>query len=389
MFQLDPRTVIFSNFIYTFSIFVFIAFIPKKYSFLGYRNWVISLLLISLNFLILSLRSIIPMHIVFIVPHLMVIWAYIEIKRGLCLFYKIKNRIFTDFIIIGFFIPLLFFNETDARFRIIILCIFSIFVFLDTAILFLSNKVVQIVKGRLIPKLYAIAIIVMLVRLKFGLEWDPKGNPLDTGNNLSIISILFFITNLVIFFSLFLIVLSKILTERDHLIHQLRDASLTDELTGMMNRRGFKDVTKYEFNRFSRTKKGFTFVLGDIDYFKIVNDNYGHDTGDFVLKIVAKILTEGIRDIDTSARWGGEEFVLLLPETDLEQAEIVLERIRTDIELKEFKFNKHIFHITMSFGATHTNDPKIAQDQVIKKADDNLYEAKKNGRNKIVASEIF
>lgn len=390
MFQLDPRTVIFTNFIYTICVvlFIIISVNIKKYGFKGFRNWILGLLLISLNFLILSLRDIIPINLVIVIPHFLVVVAYVEIKKGLCIFYDINNRVITDYVLLTTFLYALLKNNNDARLRIILLSIFSIFIFIDTILLFSSSKVIKVTKSRIIPNLYIIASLLMLVRLFYGIQWNPNDNPLNSGNNLSIISLLFFITNIVIIFTLFFIVLNKILYERDDLIHQLREASRTDELTGLMNRRGFKDVTKYEVNRFSRSKKGFTFVLADIDFFKKVNDSYGHDAGDYALKIVSKILTDGIRDIDTSARWGGEEFVLLLPETDLEEAKIVLERIRMEIELKYFEINNHKFRMTMSFGAIYTDIPKIEEDIVIKQADENLYKAKHGGRNLIVMSEI-
>lgn len=390
MFQLDPRTVIFNNFIYTLciTIFIFIGSLLKKYPFKGLRNWIVAFLLISLNFLIISLRGLIPNWFVFIVPHCMVIWAYIELKRGLCLFYTIKNRVFTDSIFSIIFLFLLINNNNDVRLRIIEVCILSILIFIDTIHIISTSESKSVTKSRIIPVIYIIACIVMFVRLLLGYQWKPDGNPLTTGNNLSTISILFFIVNMVIFLGLLFIVINRLLNERNILILQLREASLTDELTGLMNRRGFKNITKYEVNRFARTKKGFTFVFCDIDHFKSVNDQYGHDCGDFVLKIIGKMLIDSLRDIDTSARWGGEEFVLLLPETDLEQAGIVLERIRKELEIFNFRYNENSYNITMSFGATHTNLPDKEVNTIIKKADENLYKAKNSGRNRVIMSEI-
>ncbi|MBI9101294.1 MAG: GGDEF domain-containing protein [Spirochaetales bacterium] len=315
MFELDPRTVIFTNFIYLFfiSIFMISSAFNKEYRFRGLNNWITAFTFLCLNFLILSLRNIIPIYIVIVLPHIFVTWAYIEVKRGLTFFYEIKNRIFTDIIIILSLLLLLILNENDIRLRMTTLSVSVILVFLDTVILFNTKRAREKTKSKLIPYLFSIAIIFMFIRLVLGLQWDPTGDPLETGNNLSVISLLFFISNIVIFFTLFFIVLKKILDERNKLIERIESISLTDELTGMMNRRGFKNVTKYEMNRFARTSDGFTFSICDIDHFKEVNDQYGHECGDLVIKQVGKILNDNMREGDSAARWGGEEFVLLLP----------------------------------------------------------------------------
>jgi diguanylate cyclase (GGDEF)-like protein len=334
----------------------------------------------------LSLRNIIPLSIVILVPHILVVWAYIEIKRGLSLFYEIKNRVFTDLIIISIFTVSLLYNDTDARLRIISVCIASIFVFLDTVILVNSRKARKKRGKNSLSLLFSIAILVMAIRLILGLQWDPLGDPLETGNNLSIISILFFITNIVIFFTIFFIVFNTILHERNELIEKIKSESLTDELTGMMNRRGFRKVLDYEMNHFSRTDKGFTFVMCDIDHFKKVNDEYGHDYGDFVLKEISEILKKNMRKVDTTARWGGEEFVILFPSTSLEQSQIALERIKREIEQLSFSDKGHVFNKTMSFGACYCKNPDLEIEAIFLNTDKNLYNAKETGRNKIVAS---
>lgn len=369
MFSLDPRTVIFVNFIYSIgvTIFMVVATLLKKYRFMGLANWIVAFFLLSLNFLILSLRSIIPVSIIFVLPHFLAVWAYIEVKRGLTRFYGMRNRVFTDFSIAGIFLMTLLLNNTNAKLRIVTLCVFSILVYLDIILLFTSKEGMKKTKSRVIPLLFSIATLVMIVRILLGLSWDPKGNPMESGNSLSIISILFFISNMVIFFSLLFIVINKTLDERDILIDRIRSLSLTDELTGLLNRRGFKDVTKHEINRFERTKSGFVFAICDIDFFKSVNDVYGHDCGDYVIKAMGNILSNMMREMDSTARWGGEEFVLLFPETSIEEANIALERIRKKIEETPFEYGEFSFGKTMSFGACYADIPPLDMDAVILK----------------------
>ena len=123
-------------------------------------------------------------------------------------------------------------------------------------------------------------------------------------------------------------------------------------------------------------------ILLDIDFFKSVNDEYGHQVGDEVLKEVSSIIMENVREHDTSVRWGGEEFLMLLPETDLEGAKIVAEKIRNTICNK--KLTKNDLNVTASFGVAIMNN-KDTEESFIARTDEALYEAKESGRNKVVS----
>lgn len=159
---------------------------------------------------------------------------------------------------------------------------------------------------------------------------------------------------------------------------ELKRLSETDSLTGIFNRKKLKDSLNVEINKANRYNEVFSLILLDIDFFKKVNDNHGHLTGDNVLIEVCKIISKNIRDIDLFARWGGEEFVILVYKQDINQAEFIAEKLRTQIE----KANIENLKITCSFGVTQyerTNTSEI----LFKKADDALYEAKETGRNKV------
>ncbi len=156
---------------------------------------------------------------------------------------------------------------------------------------------------------------------------------------------------------------------------------LTDQLTGIANRRHFDQQIKNEFERHQRYQQPLSLVIGDIDFFKQVNDNYGHAAGDQVICAFADILKENKRDSDFVARIGGEEFVILLPQTKTEEAYIVTERIR---ELFcEKKYKNINCEISASFGIsclTITDSPE----RLLKRADHGLYQAKETGKNKVV-----
>lgn len=163
----------------------------------------------------------------------------------------------------------------------------------------------------------------------------------------------------------------------------LSKVAVTDSLTQVYNRRHFDELLFKEIKRFKRRKYAYlSLMMLDIDNFKRLNDAYGHLTGDIVLRDVAKMLREGVRETDTIARYGGEEFIIVLPDTHLDGAEYKAEKIRNNIEKKEFPGQKGPVHITISIGvaAYRTGEPQ----DLIRAADEALYRAKHEGRNKVI-----
>jgi diguanylate cyclase (GGDEF)-like protein len=181
--------------------------------------------------------------------------------------------------------------------------------------------------------------------------------------------------------------LKNLLEEKNKLIEKLDQTSRADSLTGLSNRRDLLEKLVYEAKRFERNKKSFSIILADIDNFKSINDTYGHGGGDYILVEIAKILTRISRDQDIVSRWGGEEFLILLPETNSSGAKYLAEKYRQIIESHSFKFGGNQISVTMSFGVNMMRrnvDPKNVVKAVIKRADDCLYKAKRNGKNQVV-----
>ena len=164
---------------------------------------------------------------------------------------------------------------------------------------------------------------------------------------------------------------------------QLELLAATDSLTGLLNRRSFIEQIESEIIRQGRSGKTFSVVMGDIDKFKNLNDSYGHPFGDSILIKVADILRDNIRDQDSVSRWGGEEFLLLLPETDLKGASVLAEKIRKNLENSENYFEGQKIKVTATFGISECQ-PQDNYLESIKKADQALYEGKKAGRNCIM-----
>jgi len=159
--------------------------------------------------------------------------------------------------------------------------------------------------------------------------------------------------------------------------------AMSDPLTGLLNRRAFRAEFDKETSKINRYERPFVLAMIDIDFFKAVNDKWGHDTGDKVLIAIASELTHTARETDITARFGGEEFVVLLPETEPDTGHKVLERMRANIEALEINMGDTVLKITASFGMTHCNKPEDLND-VVKRADESLYQAKESGRNRLV-----
>ncbi len=161
-----------------------------------------------------------------------------------------------------------------------------------------------------------------------------------------------------------------------------RHLSLTDALTGLYNRRHFDHTVEREFLRSKRYGRNLSIAILDIDFFKKINDTYGHLCGDYVLKEVAYLILDNFRKTDIVFRYGGEEFVILLTETALEQTVIPLERLRKTIEEQLFSYNNQQIKVTVSVGAAQNTTESV--NDFLNNADKALYKAKNSGRNKVI-----
>jgi diguanylate cyclase (GGDEF)-like protein len=160
----------------------------------------------------------------------------------------------------------------------------------------------------------------------------------------------------------------------------------TDQMTRLYNRRKMREVMETEKIRFSRSSAPFLLVLTDIDHFKKVNDSYGHDCGDYVLQQISKLMKKVLREQDTVCRWGGEEFLLMLPDTDYEGGMQAVEKLREAIASTQFSFAGNTFSVTMTFGVARFEENDHL-DGCIKRADEALYRGKRAGRNQVVSAE--
>jgi diguanylate cyclase (GGDEF)-like protein len=165
-------------------------------------------------------------------------------------------------------------------------------------------------------------------------------------------------------------------------LKKLEKAALTDPLTGLWNRRAMCKRLNDEKERFERGAKPFSVVIGDVDYFKAFNDTYGHECGDFALETIARFLEENLRGQDTVSRWGGEEFLILLPETELGGAFQKIESIRALLSDHLFVFEEKKMRLSMSFGVVAFRSG-LSIEACVKMADQAMYAGKQLGRNRV------
>ncbi|MFZ5866185.1 MAG: diguanylate cyclase [Thermodesulfobacteriota bacterium] len=176
------------------------------------------------------------------------------------------------------------------------------------------------------------------------------------------------------------------ITERKIFEEKLRKLAITDSLTEIWNRRQFMQLAQRELDRTKRYGGHLAILMMDLDRFKAINDAYGHDVGDEALKKVAEIGRTSLRQVDIFARYGGEEFVAALPQTDLEQAVQVAERLRHEVAETLLTADSRPVHITLSIGVTVAGPELGNLATLLKNADQALYKAKNNGRNRV---EVF
>ncbi len=164
---------------------------------------------------------------------------------------------------------------------------------------------------------------------------------------------------------------------------ELQRLSSTDRLTGLFNRGHWEEMLRQDYARHRRYDRNAALVMFDIDHFKNINDSYGHQAGDAVIQQTAELVRQCMRDADIAGRYGGEEFVVLLPDTDSEGATTFAERLRQAIEAHAVHHEEHLIRFTVSLGIADLSLPTNGYAQLIERADQALYASKASGRNRV------
>ena len=185
-----------------------------------------------------------------------------------------------------------------------------------------------------------------------------------------------------------LVAIIRDITESKEFEKKLKHLAEIDSLTGIMNRGTIESVLRREIERASRYDSKLALLMLDIDHFKKVNDTFGHDMGDFVLKHLTMICLDNIREVDFMGRWGGEEFVIIMPEVDAKGVLVVAEKLRKSIENQpvELQLDEKI-PFTVSIGGALFKKSNPHWESLYKEADTALYKAKEQGRNRFCMVE--
>ena len=184
--------------------------------------------------------------------------------------------------------------------------------------------------------------------------------------------------------------LSALVEERELLLKELKLLTITDPMTTLYNRRYFAEISKSIVALSKRKKENLSIIMIDIDKFKNVNDTYGHQFGDDVIISLSRILIESQRKSDIICRYGGEEFIILLPYTALDATAVVAEKIRILVESSRMTLpSNERFKFTISLGVAQVDIEKETNiNDALKRADDGLYQAKNSGRNNVVVNAL-
>jgi len=176
---------------------------------------------------------------------------------------------------------------------------------------------------------------------------------------------------------------AAIAIDNARLFSEIQRLAITDSLTGAFNRRHFISAAQKELARAQRYNHPVALMMLDLDYYKEINDTYGHNVGDQALRQITQLCQEGIREVDILARYGGDEFIILLPETTLDQAAEIAERLRSNMESSQIEIDSITISTTLSIGVSGTVNKHTELTELLKWADVALYKAKQAGRNRV------
>ncbi|MBI9098802.1 MAG: GGDEF domain-containing protein [Spirochaetaceae bacterium] len=334
-----------------------------------------------LGFLFLGLRGIVPDFLSIILANFLIACAFFLFNYGTSLFLRIYFRFLWLNILglVGVFISFLYFtySHPQVNMRIIIINTFLLIESLLVSVSFLRQSSKQYKSQNLFGFWgFFLYFFFCLFRIIQTIGEGSISNFLEAG----------FIHGLAFIFMQLLIInttFSVVWIANSVLNHDLETQANLDPLTKILNRRAFLDELNKELARSRRDQLTFSLIMADIDFFKSVNDNYGHLAGDSVLISFTRTVTENLRLNDVFSRYGGEEFMILLPNTNKKNAFETAERIRKIVEMNKHPFNGKIINFTVSFGVTSYDIDAQNKGELLENVDLALYEAKNNGRNRV------
>jgi diguanylate cyclase (GGDEF)-like protein len=382
---LDLRTLAYNNLITGIVLGVgmlLYANVNKPFSALRYQG--IGFILFSLGFLLLGMRHFVDEFVSVILANSLAAVGFFLTCDSVLRFLEVNRENYhriSFFLLVLLLVGFIYFTYIDSNINARVFII-SAFVSALSLLLFLEmrNKETDFGRPFFIVLKYILLLmgLVFLARGLFSLNEQPINNFMNasTWHGISFIA----------FEVMFIIIaLSTTGLANAKLAKELEMQAIIDPLTGLNNRRALNREVKLELSRCKRSDRTFSLVLIDIDYFKSINDNYGHQTGDKVLIEFSKWLTVKVRTGDFVARFGGEEFVILLNDVDSSLLIKVAKELTKKISEHQFQIDQKTFHrITISIGVASSQELGYDWSKLLEAADKRLYSAKSNGRNQVV-----
>ena len=392
MFQvfLDIRTLTFISMLTTLFLSVIMIFVWRNHkTYTGFGFWAISNSTVAVGFMLIALRGTLPDFLTILTANTLVLGSLLLSFEGIRRFRSLADRKFLSFGFVLLQIPLLgYFTyvEKSIIFRIIIISLINAAVsFLCAYELLRNHSKERLSAYRQVGFIFILYSVFTIARAIFTYLYSDIRDLFvaDWIQSLTFMATILF----TIAWAFCYIILNAERTQQklQETQIELEKIAATDFLTGINNSRRFFEISNNEVERAIRFCNPLSVIMFDIDYFKIVNDTYGHAAGDEVLIKIAEVSRKSFRNIDTLGRLGGEEFAVLLPHTNMKNGAAVAELLRRKIEETGIKFNGETIKVTASFGVSELLDADTDIKTILDRADNFLYEAKRNGRNQVAA----
>ena len=385
---LDPRTLAFVLMAVTALLSAFMVIVWRTHKvYEGFNLWTIAQLFLTAGFLLLSLQGLIPKFTSIAMADFLIVMSGGLIYAGIRKFRDQPHRDYFNYILIGLTVALILYflyGRDVLNFRIMAFSICIGIISLRSAITLLLD-----VPAGLRTSFWFTGSIMLffgtvsILRSIYVYVYDPPGNFFDANPISGLYFLSFMLAAMGAIFGFFMMTSQRLELELKTARDELRHLATTDYLTDVFNRRYFFEAGRQEFKRARRYKHPLSVLILDIDYFKNVNDTHGHITGDRMLIAIAMAARSNLRAMDVLARIGGEEFAVILPETDGEMGLEVAERLRRSISEVVIYADGAPVSVTVSIGASMLLAEDSELGSIMERADAALYEAKQNGRNRV------
>jgi diguanylate cyclase (GGDEF)-like protein len=350
----------------------------------GFGRWVIADFAFGLGGLLITLRGILPDALSIVLGNVIVVYAEILIYEGVQRFYARPMFSRLNYLILGCYLLLqtyFTYLDSDINARTALVSLVLAILILRSGLSLLNCPFPQLKRtSQTAASIFLLTAIFPGIRLIYALR---QTEPIDLFSDaLGAWSSLAAVISLLLWtFYFFLLNSARLELDLETARRELEKLANTDALTGLYNRRHFFEHAEMEFQRAKRQECNVSFLLLDADYFKLINDTHGHDAGDLVMKALAAIFQQEIRAFDLVARFGGDEFVIMLVDVDQDRALAIAERIRGVVAATPIRFGSRTLNVQLSVGISSfdSKDPDLTT--ILKRADNALYHAKNEGRN--------